>query len=89
MVVNTAIDLSIEEVLNSCSSSDIEEILRIINSRKNNLNHDWKHYYLSNEFKDKQDVQICTDKQLLDKFIRILKYNHPEMAQYVIDELSY
>ena len=80
------IELGVDEIYNNLSQREKEELLDLLLSG-NSSN---KNYYLETLFLGKTDAQILTDRKIIDKLIRIIKYNHYDstLVQRIIEELS-
>lgn len=81
------IELDVDEIYNNLSQSEKEELLDLL-LRGDSVNKD---YYLESLFLGKTDVQILTDRKIIDKLIRTIKYNHYDstLVERIIEELSY
>lgn len=81
------IELDVNEIYNNLSQNEKEELLDLL-LKDNSLNKD---YYLESLFLGKTDDEILTDIKIMDKLIRIIKYNHysSTLAERIIEELSY
>lgn len=81
------IELDVDEIYNNLSQDEKEELLDLLLS-DNSLNKD---YYLESLFLGKTDYQILTDRKIIDKLIRTIKYNHYDstLVERIIEELSY
>ena len=80
------IELDVDEIYNNLSQREKEELLDLLLGG-NSLN---KNYYLETLFLGKTDAQILTDGKIIDKLIRIIKYNHYDstLVERIIEELS-
>ena len=80
------IELDVDEIYNNLSQREKEELLDLLLGG-NSLN---KNYYLESLFLGKTDAEILTDKKIIDKLIRTIKYNHYEstLVERIIEELS-
>lgn len=80
------IELDVDEIYNNLSQREKEELLDLLLGG-NSLN---KNYYLESLFLGKTDAEILTDKKIIDKLIRTIKYNHYDstLVERIIEELS-
>ena len=80
------IELDADEIYNNLSQREKGELLDLLLGG-NSLN---KNYYLETLFLGKTDAQILTDRKIIDKLIRIIKYNHYDstLVERIIEELS-
>ena len=80
------IELDVDEIYNNLSQREKEELLDLLLGG-NSLN---KNYYLETLFLGRADAQILTDRKIIDKLIRIIKYNHYDstLVERIIEELS-
>ena len=80
------IELDVDEIYNNLSQREKEELLDLLLGG-NSLN---KNYYLESLFLGKTDDQILTDRKIIDKLIRTIKYNHYDstLVERIIEELS-
>ena len=80
------IELDVDEIYNNLSQREKEELLDLL-LRGSSSN---KNYYLETLFLGKTDAQILTDRKIIDKLIRIIKYNHYDstLVERIIEELS-
>ena len=80
------IELDVDEIYNNLSQREKEELLDLLLGG-NSLN---KNYYLETLFLGKTDAQILTDRKIIDKLIRTIKYNHYDstLVERIIEELS-
>ena len=80
------IELDVDEIYNNLSQREKEELLDLLLGG-NSLNKD---YYLESLFLGKTDAQILTDRKIIDKLIRTIKYNHYDstLVERIIEELS-
>lgn len=80
------IELDVDEIYNNLSQREKEELLDLLLSGSSSN----KNYYLETLFLGKTDAQILTDRKIIDKLIRIIKYNHYDstLVERIIEELS-
>ena len=80
------IELGVDEIYNNLSQREKEELLDLLLGG-NSLN---KNYYLETLFLGRTDAQILTDRKIIDKLIRIIKYNHYDstLVERITEELS-
>ena len=80
------IELDVDEIYNNLSQREKEELLDLLLGG-NSLN---KNYYLESLFLGKTDAEILTDRKIIDKLIRTIKYNHYDstLVERIIEELS-
>lgn len=84
--VDVNIQLNPRDIYDNLDSDELTELLRLIQNGRNTKNKD---YSISDMVSGMTDVQILTDKNVLDYIIRLLKYDTPEMLEYVVEELKY
>lgn len=80
------IELDVDEIYNNLSQREKEELLDLLLGG-NSSN---KNYYLETLFLGKTDAEILTDRKIIDKLIRTIKYNHYDstLVERIIEELS-
>ena len=80
------IELDVDEIYNNLSQREKEELLDLLLGG-NSSN---KNYYLESLFLGKTDAEILTDRKIIDKLIRTIKYNHYDLTlvERIIEELS-
>ena len=80
------IELDVDEIYNNLSQREKEELLDLLLGG-NSSN---KNYYLDTLFLGKTDAEILTDRKIIDKLIRTIKYNHYDLTlvERIIEELS-
>ena len=80
------IELDVDEIYNNLSQREKEELLDLfLGGNSSN-----KNYYLETLFLGKTDAEILTDRKIIDKLIRTIKYNHYDatLVERIIEELS-
>ena len=80
------IELGVDEIYNNLSQREKGELLDLLLGGSS-LN---KNYYLETLFLGKTDAEILTDRKIIDKLIRTIKYNHYDstLVERIIEELS-
>lgn len=79
------VDIDLDDLYSELDGEDIEYLYK----RMMNYSSKEKDYFLSNKMKNLSDVDILTNKQIIDSFIMLLKYEHSDMLEYVKEELNY
>lgn len=79
------VDIDLDDLYSELDGEDIEYLYK----RMMNYSLKEKDYFLSNKMKNLSDVDILTNKQIIDSFIMLLKYEHSDMLEYVKEELNY
>lgn len=80
------IDIDLDDVYKSLTSSEKEELLEMLLEHRG---YDSRNYYIESIILGKSDSDVLTNKKVWDKIIKLIKYEQPALKDYIIEELQY
>lgn len=85
IIQDVDIDLDVCEIYNNLTSTEKEDLLDLLLDNRSCAND----YFLEGLFLGKSDTYITNNKKVWNQFITFIKYEHPSLKDFIIEELSY
>lgn len=81
------VDIDVQDIYERLDDYEIKELLELIKNKKYNCNS--KDYFLQNMIGGQTDTEILTNKEFLSNLIKLLKYETPDLLEFVKEEINY